>query len=81
MLKSQELKDRLVYGSVETDTAFVRADSVVVLDTVTHVRLDLSLIVHPSYTERENAIGDTKALDQVAFLKFRMLVVSFLDSP
>ena len=64
---------------METDTSFIRADRIVVLDTVSHVGLDLSFIIHPGYTEGENTIGDTKTFDQIALFKFGMFIVSLFD--
>ena len=46
------------------------------LDTVSHVGLDLSLIIHPGYAEGENTIGNTKTFDQVALFEFGMFVVT-----
>lgn len=79
LFESQELKDRLVYRSVKTDTTFVRADRIVMLDTVSHVGLDLSLIIHPGYAKGENTIGNTKTFDQVALFEFGMFVVNLFD--
>jgi len=64
---------------VETDTAFVRADGVVVLYTVTHVGLYLAFVVDPSYTEREDSVGNAQSLDQVVTVKLGVLVVSLLN--
>ena len=65
---------------MKTDTTFVRADRIVMLDTVSHVGLDLSLIIHPGYAEGENTIGNTKTFDQVALFEFGMFVVNLFDS-
>ena len=59
----KEFQDGKVYRCVETDTAFVRADSVVVLNTVTHVCLNITFVVHPSYTELKYSIRNTQAFD------------------
>ena len=63
-----------------TQTAFVRANGVVVLDTVTHVGLYLTLIVNPCDTEFANTIGDAKALNQISLFKLWVLVILLLDS-
>ena len=62
-----------------TQTAFVRANSVVVLDTITHVGLNVTLVIYPSDAELANTIGDTQTLDKVSLLELRVLVVLFLD--
>ena len=80
LLESKELQDTEVYRLVITQTAFVRANSIVVLDTITHVGLNIALIIYPSDTELTNTIGDAKALDEVCLLKLGVLVVLFLDS-
>ena len=64
---------------METDTAFVGTDGVVVLYTITHVGLILSLVVHPCHTELVHAIWNAKALDEVHLVKLRVLVVLFLN--
>ncbi len=50
------------------------------LDAVAHVVLDFALVIYPRYTERENAVGDAEAFDEVITLKFRVLVVFIFDS-
>ena len=60
---------------MEADTAFVGADSVVVLYAVASVHLYLAVVVHPCHTECKDAVGDTKTLDEVVCLKLGMLVV------
>ena len=79
LLKGEELQDGEVHRSVETDTALIRADGVVMLDTVAHVCLDLSLVIHPCDTEGDDAVGDAETLDEVVLLKFGMLIVDILD--
>ena len=79
LFKSQEFQYGEVYRSVETDTAFVRADCIVMLDTISHIGLDLTFVIHPGYAERKNTVGDTKTFDQIALFEFRMFVVSLFD--
>ena len=62
-----------------TQTAFVRANGIVVLDTVAHVRLDITLIVNPGNTELVHSIGNAKTLDKVSLLELGVLVVLLLD--
>lgn len=64
---------------METDTALVRANGVVVLDTVTHVRLNVTLVVDPVHAELYHPVRHTETLDEVVAVEFRMFVVLFLD--
>jgi hypothetical protein len=64
---------------VEADTTLVRANGIVVLDTVAHVGLDVTIVVHPSDTELINTIRNAEALDEVDLVELRMLVVLLLD--
>ena len=64
---------------METQTAFVRAYCVVVLNAVTCVGLHFALVVNPSYTERVNTIGNAETLYKVGFLKLGMFVVFILN--
>ena len=65
---------------METDTAFVRTDRVVVLNTVTHVGLNITFIIHPSHAELIYSIRNTQTFDQVYFIKLRVCVVFFFNS-
>ena len=64
---------------METDAAFVGADGVVMLYTITHVGADVALVVCPRHTELVNTVGDAKALNEVGLVKFGMFVVLFFD--
>ena len=64
---------------MEADTAFVRANGIVVLNTIASVCLIVALIVHPSNAECINTIWNTETLDEVDLVKLRVLVVLFLD--
>ncbi len=59
--------------------AFVRANGVVVLDTVAHVGLHVTLVVNPSDAELVYSVGNAKALDEVGLFKLGVLVVLFFD--
>ncbi|OAV74987.1 hypothetical protein Barb7_01450 [Bacteroidales bacterium Barb7] len=61
------------------DTAFVRTNRIAVLDTVAHVHIHFSLVVHPCYAESENTVGNTQPFNQVGFLKLRMFIVHILN--
>ena len=50
------------------------------LNTVTHICLNVTLIVCPSYTELDYSIWNAKALNQVCTIKLWVLVVFFLNS-
>lgn len=64
---------------METDTAFVRANGVVMLNTVPHVGLHLTFVVDPGDTEREDAVGNAKTFNQVVTVELGVFVVSFLN--
>ena len=57
LLEREELHDTQVHTRVETDTAFVRTDGAVHLNTETAVDLHLTLIVHPRHTEHNDPFG------------------------
>ena len=58
---------------METDSSFVRTYSIVVLDAVAHIGMHISLIICPGHPKRENPIGNTEPLDQIAFFSiFRL---------
>ncbi len=65
LLESEELQDTEVHRLVETDSAFVRANGVVVLNTITHIGLDVTLVISPSNAELNQTIGDAQTLDEV----------------
>ena len=79
LLECEELQDTEVYALVETDTALVRTDDVVVLYTVTHVGLYVALVIYPRNTEADNAIGNAQTLDEVPLVEFGVLVVLLFD--
>ena len=79
LLEGEELQDTEVHRLVVAQTAFVRADGVVVLDAVAHVGLNLALVVGPGDAELDDSIGDAEALHEIVFLKFGVLVVLFFD--
>ena len=62
---------------MESDTSLVGTDSVVELHAVADVVLHLTLVVDPSHTECEDAVGLYHTLDDAGLLEFRMLVVDF----
>jgi hypothetical protein len=64
---------------VETDTAFVWADSVVELNTISQVGLNFTFIIHPCYTECENTVGLYQSFDDFGLFKFWVLVVDIFD--
>ena len=65
---------------METDTALVGANGVVVLHAVAHVGLVVALIVHPGHAELINTVGDAKTLNQIYLFKLGVLVVLLFDS-
>ena len=64
---------------METETALVRADSTVELDAVAGVGLDLTAVIYPSNTEREDAVRLHQTLNYLCLLKLRMLIVHILN--
>ena len=79
LLECKEFQNGKVYGRMEADAAFIRADSVVVLHTVSHVGLHVAFVIHPSDPELIDSVGDTQTLYQVRFVELRMLVVFLFD--
>ena len=65
---------------METNAAFVRANGIVVLNTIAHVGLNIALIVYPRHAERDDAVWNAKALDKVGAVEFWVTVVLLLDS-
>ena len=51
LLKAEELDDTEIYGGVKSDTALVRSDCRVELNSETSVYLSLAVVVYPGYTE------------------------------
>jgi len=64
---------------METDTAFVRTDSVVELYTITEIGLNFPSVVYPSDTESEDTIRLYQSFDDLGFFKFGMLIVYIFD--
>ena len=64
---------------MEADTTLVRTDSAVELHAVTEVYMDLTVVVNPWHTERDDTLWLHDALDNLSFLELRMLVVNVLD--
>ncbi len=64
---------------METETAFVSAESGVELDAVTKVCANLTLVVYPSHTECEDTIGLYNTLNDLGSLEFGVLVVFFFN--
>jgi len=79
LLKSQKLQNAQIHRRVETQPAFVRTDSIVVLHTVTHVGADVALVVHPSDAESVDALGDAQTFDEIHLVKLRVFVILFLN--
>ena len=64
---------------MEAETALVRTDCAVELDTVAQVGLDLTIIVDPGNPECEDAIRLDKPLDDLRLLELGMLVIDVLN--
>ena len=65
---------------METQSAFVWADSAVELNAVTDVHLYLALVVNPGHTECGDTLWFHNALYNLGFFKLRVLVVYILDA-
>ena len=63
LLKTEELQYGKIYGSMETQSALIRADGTVELYPVTQVDLNLSLVVHPRNSEHNDAFRLHQSLD------------------
>ena len=64
---------------METNTAFVGTNGVVMLNAVAHVGLHLTLIISPSDAELNHSVGNAEALYQIIFFKLGVFVVLFFD--
>ena len=73
LLEAEELDDTNIYGGVQSDTALVRTDSGVELDTETSVYLYLAVVVNPRNAEddlslRLNDSVENACVDEVLSL-------------
>ena len=64
---------------METQSAFVWANSAVELHAITDVNVYLALIVGPRNTEGDDAFGLYHPLDNFSFFKLRVLIVHILN--
>ncbi|CDE58517.1 uncharacterized protein BN799_00556 [Prevotella sp. CAG:873] len=64
---------------METDTAFIRAYSVVELYAVAYIVLDFALIINPSNAEGEDTVRLDHALYDFIALEFGVLVVDLFN--
>ena len=79
LLEAEELKDADVNRRVKSQTALVRSDSAVELDTISEVGLYLAGIVHPRHAEGEDTVGLDHPLHNLGLLELRMLVIHILN--
>ena len=79
LLEAQELQDGEVDGWMETQTALVRADGAIKLNTVTNVDLHFALVVDPGHTESDDSFWLYDALNNLGLLELRMLVVHIFN--
>ena len=77
LFKAEEFEDREVHGSVEADTAFVRANGVVELHAIADVVLYFAFVVDPGYAEGNDTVGFNHAFDDFVALELGVLVVHF----
>ena len=65
---------------METDTTLVRTDGIIVLNTVAHVILHLTLVINPRNAEREDAVRNTQTVNQIISFKFGILIIDIFNS-
>ncbi len=64
---------------MEAKSSLVRSDGAVELNSVAEVCLNLTVVVDPGHTEREDSVRLDESLDDLRLLELRMLVVNLLD--
>ena len=64
---------------METYTSLVRANGIIMLYTVSHIGLHPSTVVHPSHAKREDTVWNAQTLNQIRFLKLRVLIIDIFD--
>ena len=64
---------------METNAAFVRANSIVELNAIANVGLHFALVVYPRNAEGENAVGFNHSFNDFCFFEFGMFVVDILN--
>ena len=79
LLESKELQNAEVYRGVETDTAFVRTNGVVMLYAIAVVDLNFILVVNPCYAELVDTIGNAKTFNKVHLFELGVLIICFLN--
>ena len=67
LLKAEELDDTDIYGGVESDTALVRTDSGVELDTEASVYLNLAVVVYPRNAEDDLSLRLNDPVEYACF--------------
>ena len=63
---------------MEAKSALVGANGTVELHAVARVHLYVAVVVNPRHPEYDDALGLHQALNNLSFLKLRMLVVDIL---
>ena len=74
LLHTEELKNRLVYRRMETETALVRSDGRIELYSVSEIYVVYTLIIGPWYSERNDSLRLDKSL-QKSILTIYILVL------
>ena len=64
---------------METESTFVRTNSVVMLYTETHIGLYISPVINPVYTELNDSVWYTESLDKIGLFKTWMFIVFIFD--
>ena len=64
---------------MEANAAFVRANGVVELHTITEVHMHFAAVVYPGHSEGEDAVGLNQTLYDFCPFKFGVFVVDIFD--
>ena len=64
---------------METQSALIRTNGAVELHAVARIDVHLALIIGPRHAEHDHALRLNEPLDDLCFLKFRVLVVYIVN--
>ena len=79
LLETEELHNADIYRGMETETALVRTDSGIELNSVTAVDSDFAFVVDPGDSERYLSLGLGESFKKTGFLVFGMCVYNFFE--
>ena len=78
LFEAQELQYRKVYFFREAESSFVRTNCTVVLYAETTVYMVVTVIIHPRYSELDNALWFNKAFKDCIWFKFWHLIYNWI---